>query len=136
MSSNTIDFPPEYVNYNDGPHVVRVMTAVIILATLFVTLRIIVRVHRHVGLGLDDWLSVASLVFLWAEYADGYLCIRKGGVGLHLPIALKTKPDALKNVFIVSNGSSTLFEMTVADLGYSTCLLANSCFSPALRSSS
>lgn len=103
MSSISTNFPPEYVNYNAGPHVVRIMTVVIVLATIFVALRIIVRVHRRVGVALDDWLSIASLVFLWLEYADGYLCIDRGGVGLHLPIALKTKTDALRNVFIVRN---------------------------------
>jgi len=107
MSSTSTDFPPEYVNYNDGPHVVRSITAVIVLATVFVALRIAVRVHRQVGLKLDDWLSVASLIFLWAEYADGYLCIKYGGVGLHLPIALMTKTNALRNTFIVRNTPSS-----------------------------
>jgi len=106
MSTSLTDFPPEYVNYNDGPRVVRVITAVIVLATIFVALRITVRVYRRVGLALDDWLAVASLIFLWAEYADGYLCIKYGGVGLHLPVALATKANALRNVFIVSKAPS------------------------------
>lgn len=109
MSSTSTNFPPEYVNYNAGPHVVRIMTVVIVLATIFVALRIIVRVHRRVGVALDDWLSIASLVFLWLEYADGYLCIDRGGVGLHLPIALKTKTDALRNVFIYMFAGELLF---------------------------
>lgn len=101
-SSNLTSFAPEYVAHDDGPRVVRSMTAVIILATFVVVLRFIVRIHRRVGLALDDWLSAASLVLLWAEYADGYLLIKYGGVGLHLAIALAEKTDALKNTFIVS----------------------------------
>jgi hypothetical protein len=108
MSTSLADYPPEYVQHDDGPRAVRTMSAVIVLATVFVALRFFVRVHRRVVLGLDDWLSVAALLFLWAEYADGYLCIKYGGVGLHLPIALMTKTDALKNVFIVSIASPLL----------------------------
>lgn len=102
-SDSTADaYPPEYVNYDNGPYVIRVITVVIVLATLFVGLRIGARIQRRVGLALDDWLAIAALLVAWAEYVDGYLCIKLGGVGLHLPIALERRPNALRNVFIVS----------------------------------
>ncbi|KAH6655952.1 hypothetical protein BKA67DRAFT_534859 [Truncatella angustata] len=119
MSSPPIEYPPEYANYDGGPQVVRIMTAVIVLATLFVALRLVIRLHRRVGLALDDWLSVASLIFLWAEYVDGYLCIKYGGVGLHLPIALATKPDALKNTFIYMFAGELLFFTCLALIKWS-----------------
>lgn len=40
MSSTSIDYPPGYESYDDGPAVIRVMTAVIVVATVFVALRI------------------------------------------------------------------------------------------------
>lgn len=102
MSSTPV-YPPEYVNHDGGPLAIRVMTAVVVLATFFVGLRIGVRIQRRVGLLLDDWLALAALVVLWAEYAVGYLCIKLGGVGLHLPIALERRPKALRNTFLVSS---------------------------------
>lgn len=112
MSSNSTQYPPEYENYDSGPHAVRVMTAVIALATLFVGLRIGVRLQRRVGLAMDDWLAVASLIVEWAEYADGYLCIKLGGVGRHLPIALERNPNAVTNTFIVSHPPPLLFSFS------------------------
>jgi len=108
MSSTSQDFPPEYANYNSGPYVIRVVTAVTVLATVFVALRFAVRFNRRLGFALDDWLCLISLIFLWAEYADGYLCIKRGGVGYHLPIAIAIKSDALRNVFVVSNNLISL----------------------------
>lgn len=90
------------MNWDDGPRIIRVMTAVTLLATLFVALRIGVRLHRRLGLALDDWLIIVALVVEWAEYADGYLCIERGGIGLHLPIALERKPNPIRNTFLVS----------------------------------
>lgn len=103
MSSNSTTYPPGYESYDGGPAVIRVMTAVIVVATVFVGLRVGVRIHRRIGLKLDDWLIIVALVIEWAEYVDGYLCIKLGGVGLHLPIAIARRPDALRNTFIVSH---------------------------------
>lgn len=90
--------------HHDGdPPAIRIMSTVVVLATFFIGLRIGVRLHRRVGLKLDDWLAVAALIVVWGEYADGYLCIKLGGVGLHLPIALERRPNALRNTFIVSS---------------------------------
>lgn len=52
---------------------------------------------------LDDWLIIAALIVEWAEYVDGYLCIKLGGVGMHLPIAVARRPNALRNTFVVSH---------------------------------
>lgn len=101
--SSTSEYSLEYVNHDGGLAAIRIMTAVVVLATFFVVLRLGVRVKRRVGLHLDDWLAVAALIVLWSEYADGYLCIKLGGVGLHLPIALERRPNALRNTFLVSN---------------------------------
>ncbi|ETS76479.1 hypothetical protein PFICI_11866 [Pestalotiopsis fici W106-1] len=109
MAASTPDYPPEYVNHDDGPRVVRVMTAVITLATIFVALRFAVRLRLRVRFALDDWVGLASLLVVWAEYVDGYLCIKYGGVGLHLPIALQRKPDALRYTFIYMFAGELLF---------------------------
>lgn len=110
MSSTPSEaYPPDYVNHDGGPAAIRIMTAVVILATLFVGLRIGVRIHRRIGLALDDWLAVVALIVLWGEYADGYLCIKLGGVGLHLPIALERRPNALRNTFMVGRTPTLRF---------------------------
>lgn len=102
MSYNLTDYPADYVNYDGGPEVIRVMTALQVLATFFVGLRLGVRIHRHVRLGLDDWLIGAATLFVWAEYVAGYLIVKQGGVGLHLPVALMRKPNAVRNIYLVS----------------------------------
>lgn len=135
MTSNSTEFSPEYERYDGGPAVIRTMTAVIVLATVFVGLRIAVRMHRRVGLALDDWLAVAALIVEWCEYVDGYLCIKLGGVGLHLPIALARKPNALRNTFIVSNSPPPPYQCplpestTRADLG---CMMVQYMFAGEL----
>jgi len=102
MSFDLSTFPPEYLNYDKGPLVIRVITSLVVLATVVTILRLIIQLQRRGGIEFDDWLIVAALGFLWGEYADGYLSVKRGGIGLHLPVALATKKDALRNVFIVS----------------------------------
>ncbi|PSR80253.1 hypothetical protein BD289DRAFT_441078 [Coniella lustricola] len=101
MSSNSTE-SQSYLDYDKGPLVIRVITAILTVATLFVALRIYVRLQRarDYGLALDDWLSVASVVLIWAEYINCVLTVTAGGVGLHLTVALEKKPNALRNVFL------------------------------------
>lgn len=103
MSTNSTEYSQAYLDYDKGPLVIRVITAILIVATLFVALRIYVRLQRarEYGLALDDWLSVASVILIWAEYVNCVLTVTKGGVGLHTVVAEQKKPDALKNVFLV-----------------------------------
>ncbi len=64
MSSNVslADLPPSLLQIDEGPHMLRILTPMAAVVTLVVALRIGVRLYRRVGLGLDDWLILVSLV--------------------------------------------------------------------------
>jgi hypothetical protein len=100
--SLTAGFPQDYIDYDGGPAVIRAISAAIVLATLFVGLRLWVRVSRGIGFGVDDYLCVASLIVVWGEYVDDYLCITQGGVGRHLLVNLERDPNTIRTTMIVS----------------------------------
>jgi hypothetical protein len=104
---------PEMLAHDAGPGAIRAITAVIVVTTAFVGLRIWMRLHRRVGLKLDDWLIVAAMIILWGEYADGVLSITEGGIGRHLVVLLMKDPNVLSKTMLVS--SSTNFDLQTWD---------------------
>ncbi|KAF3766673.1 hypothetical protein M406DRAFT_231598, partial [Cryphonectria parasitica EP155] len=61
---------PEYVATNEAPEVLRILTVMTAISTLFCGLRIATRYHRSVeSIGLDDWLLVAAV----GLYVGGFI---------------------------------------------------------------
>lgn len=124
MSSNSTEIPAEWENINEGPQVIRAMTALMIVATIFVGLRLGVRRHRRAGMGMDDWLIVGALLFGWAEYVAALLSVVLGGVGVHLLVALEHKPNAVRDTYLVSDQKAPALRLTITHnrtCGYSVC---------------
>lgn len=54
---------PAYVATDEGPRVLRTLSAITAISTVFFGLRIAVRLHRkNFGIGVDDWLLFAAVV--------------------------------------------------------------------------
>lgn len=54
---------PEYLATDEGPRVLRTLSALTAISTVFFGLRIAVRLHRkNFGIGVDDWLLFAAVV--------------------------------------------------------------------------
>lgn len=60
---------------------IEVLTPVAVLVTAVVGVRVSLRLSRHAGLWLDDWLILASLVLAWGMYAISVLMVQTGGLG-------------------------------------------------------
>ena len=99
------DSAEDYVAYDSGPDAIRTISAIVAVATFFVALRIWTGWYYARGWGWDDWLSVASTVVLWAEFADGILSIQKAGVGKHLSVNLIDDPSILSRAMVVSGNT-------------------------------
>lgn len=53
---------PSLFEVDYGPRLLRILTPVSVIVTFAVGLRIIMRIYRTSGIGIDDWLSIVSLV--------------------------------------------------------------------------
>lgn len=54
---------PAYLATDEGPRVLRTLSAITAISTVFFGLRIAVRLHRkNFGIGIDDWLLFAAVV--------------------------------------------------------------------------
>ncbi|KAI1374032.1 hypothetical protein F4677DRAFT_177630 [Hypoxylon crocopeplum] len=78
---SSVPLSPSLPEVNDGPYLLRTLTPMAVVVTLFVGLRIAVRIHRCVGMGVDDWLILLSLILSWANYALAVLFVNIGGLG-------------------------------------------------------
>ncbi|KAK4183227.1 hypothetical protein QBC35DRAFT_394291 [Podospora australis] len=110
---------PEMMAYDAGPGAIRAISAVIVVTTAFVALRIWMRLYRHVGMGLDDWLIIAAMLVLWAEFADGVLSITDGGIGRHLLVLLMENPNILSRTMLWMYIGELLFFTTLALIKWS-----------------
>ncbi|KAI1644699.1 uncharacterized protein F4817DRAFT_346079 [Daldinia loculata] len=72
---------PSLFEVDYGPRLLRILTPVSVIVTFAVGLRIIMRIYRTSGIGIDDWLSIVSLVFSWAQYALVVLLVKIGEMG-------------------------------------------------------
>lgn len=83
----TVDSEPKRVKMlSDTPvrgdeWMIQVLTPVSVLVTAVVGVRVSLRISRHAGLWLDDWLILASLVFSWGMYAISILLVKTEGLG-------------------------------------------------------
>ncbi|KAK3302661.1 uncharacterized protein B0T15DRAFT_543577 [Chaetomium strumarium] len=104
---------PEDIAYNAGPGAIRAISIVMALTTAIVALRIWMRFHRRIGIGLDDWLIIAAWLVLWGEYVVGVKSISDGGIGRHLLVLM------IDNPFILSR---TMLWMYIGEILFFTCL--------------
>ncbi|POS68924.1 hypothetical protein DHEL01_v212682 [Diaporthe helianthi] len=93
---------PEYLAVDEGPEVLRTITAITAISTLFFGLRIAVRLRRSgFGIGADDWFLFAAVCFNWALYGFGtYLIVLHGGLGRHLPVVLMEDPHMFESTLL------------------------------------
>lgn len=84
---------------------IQVLTPVSVLVTAVVGVRISLRISRHAGLWLDDWLILASLVFAWGMYAISVLMVNTGGLGTPFMQNMTADPSMvwLENTLKVSH---------------------------------
>lgn len=84
---------------------IQALTPVSVLVTAVVGVRVSLRVSRHAGLWLDDWLILTSLVFTWGMYAISVLMVKYGGLGTPFRDNTATDPSMvwLKNILKVSS---------------------------------
>lgn len=54
---------------------IRIVTALVALATLAVVLRIVARLKRRLDFGLDDYLCFAALLLLYGMFIELMLCM-------------------------------------------------------------
>lgn len=85
---------------------IQVLTPVSVLVTAVVGVRISLRISRHAGLWLDDWLILASLALAWGMYAISVLMVQFGGLGTPFKENMATDPSMvwLGNTLEVSLG--------------------------------
>lgn len=83
---------------------IKALTPVSVLVTAVVGVRVSLRISRHAGLWLDDWLILTSLVFTWGMYAISVLMVKYGGLGTPFKENMATDPSMvwLKNLLKVS----------------------------------
>ncbi|KAG8164000.1 hypothetical protein KVR01_005918 [Diaporthe batatas] len=93
---------PEYLAADEGPEVLRTITAMAAISTLFFGLRIVVRLRRSgFGIGADDWFLFAAVCFNWALYGFGtHLIVLHGGLGRHLPVVLMEDPHMFESTLL------------------------------------
>lgn len=72
---------------------IQALTPVSVLVTAVVGVRVSLRISRHAGLWLDDWLILASLVFSWGMYAISILLVKTGGLGTPFKENMATDPS-------------------------------------------
>ncbi|KAK7722338.1 hypothetical protein SLS64_000875 [Diaporthe eres] len=79
---------------------IQALTPVSVLVTAVVGVRVSLRISRHAGLWLDDWLILTSLVFTWGMYAISVLMVKYGGLGTPFKDNTATDPSKvwLKNI--------------------------------------
>ncbi|KAK4229301.1 hypothetical protein QBC38DRAFT_472532 [Podospora fimiseda] len=91
----TLDqLPPELLLIDNGDKLIRTITPVTVLATIFVFLRLGMRLRR-VGLGLDDYLIIFALIFTWGTWVVGTLFVKLGGLGRPMIVNLAIDPNRL-----------------------------------------
>lgn len=90
---------------------IQVLTPVSVLVTAVVGVRISLRISRHAGLWLDDWLILASLVFAWGMYAISVLMVKTGGLGTPFRQNMAADPSMvwLENTLKVSRTAAPRF---------------------------
>lgn len=83
---------------------IRALTPVSVLVTAVVGVRISLRISRHAGLWLDDWLILASLMLTWGMYIISVLMVKYGGLGTPFKDNMATDPSMvwLENTLKVS----------------------------------
>lgn len=101
LTMSTTTLSPEFVAENSKGNSLAEMTAVMVLATFFVVLRLVVRMYRKVGFWLDEYLMLASLVLTWGLYVVCILEYRFGGFGRHIIVLDETDLQAVLNMEIV-----------------------------------
>lgn len=84
---------------------IEVLTPVAALVTAVVGVRIWLRLSRHAGLWLDDWLILASMVLAWGMYGISVLMVETGGLGTPFKDNMATDPSMgwLENTLKVSS---------------------------------
>ncbi|KAL6365162.1 hypothetical protein LRP88_01143 [Fusarium phalaenopsidis] len=87
------DFPPEFLEYDEGARVVGVCAAMIPVATIIVAVRFWSRWRKRINIGIDDWLILISLPLLWSVAILGICAVHYGGVGRHLAVVLMEDQD-------------------------------------------
>lgn len=60
---------------SQGWEMIRIVTALVALATLAVVLRIVARLKRRLDFGLDDYLCFAALLLLYGMFIELMLCM-------------------------------------------------------------
>lgn len=65
-----------------------------VVSTLFVILRFWSRKLSRFGIGLDDWLTLATLVLLYFVLALSVVLVYEGGVGKPMSQAMREQPMA------------------------------------------
>lgn len=65
-----------------------------VFSTLMVILRFWSRKLSRFGIGLDDWLALATLVLLYFVLALSVVLVYEGGVGKPMPQAVREQPMA------------------------------------------
>ncbi|KAH7243824.1 hypothetical protein B0J15DRAFT_565160 [Fusarium solani] len=75
------DFPPEFLEYDEGATLVGVCAAMIPVATVIVGVRFWARWRKQMHIGIDDWLILISLCLFIGEFTYGtVLCTIKAAI--------------------------------------------------------
>ncbi|KAI3330091.1 hypothetical protein F4824DRAFT_505450 [Ustulina deusta] len=78
---------------NRGPEIIKILTPLSTIVTIFVGLRIGVRIRCGVAIGVDDWLILCSLLLSWGLYVLGVTFVQYGGLGRPLAVNLAINPQ-------------------------------------------
>jgi hypothetical protein len=83
---------------------IQTLTPVAVLVTAVVGVRISLRLSRHAGLWLDDWLILVSMVLAWGMYGISVLMVETGGLGTPFKENMTADPSMgwLRNTLEVS----------------------------------
>lgn len=99
----------ENLAYDKDPALIGAVTAMMVLAIASVVLRFWLKLHRKVGLKLDDWLVGASMVPFCGQIAGAYIAVILGGVGEHFHVEWLEDQQRPKTTLQVSGNTSYSF---------------------------
>ncbi|KAI7773125.1 hypothetical protein LA080_011770 [Diaporthe eres] len=114
----------------DDERMIQALTPVSVLVTAVVGVRVSLRVSRHAGLWLDDWLILTSLVFTWGMYAISVLMVKYGGLGTPFRDNTATDPSMvwLKNILKwIAGVLVDIFQCSPVSKAFSPAMSPNGC---------
>ncbi|KAK4159309.1 hypothetical protein QBC43DRAFT_222264 [Cladorrhinum sp. PSN259] len=128
QSPPTPELSPELLRLDHGPKLIRILTAMTIIVTITVLLRVVTRIKRRVPLGLDDWLILSALLPTWGMYIVAVLLVKLGGLGKPLAVNMAIDPNRIMVYHKVLFAGELIYATALALTKLSVLAMYRRCF--------